>query len=149
MGSLDLEMYFEQPVLTGQLNSLQLHDLEDFQLYTCTPDLAIQRDFSHNAVLYIDEVLNMPKQEDLTLLPLYEQAYLETMEKHCNVLAHYKTTTVEGHTLFQVSVAVPTEDDAYVSTIVAEAAAMRDFILSETLYTFRRKQIRLRNVVHN
>jgi hypothetical protein len=149
LGSLDLEMYFEQPVLTGQLNSLKLHDLEDFQLYTCTPDLAIQRDFSHNAVLYIDEMLQMPMQEDLTLLPLYEQAYLETMEKHCHVLAHYKTTTQEGHTSYQVSVAFPVADDAYLSDIVAQAAAKRDFILSETLYAFRRKQIRLRNVVHN
>lgn len=145
MGSLDLEMYFEHPVLADQLNAWHLHDLEEFKLYTFADDLAIQRDLAHNAVLYMDEQLLMPEQEDLTLLPLYEQAYLETLEKHCQVLAHYKTSTDDGKPLYQVSIALPVCETESMAKIVDEAAALRHFIRTEMLYTFRRAKIRHEN----
>ncbi len=145
MGSLDLEMYFEHLVLANELNAWRLHDLEEFKLYTCADDLAIQRDLAHNAVLYMDERLLMPEQEDLTLLPLYEQAYLETLEKHCQVLAHYKTTADDGTPFYQVSIALAVPETESIANIVDEAAALRHFIRTEMLYTFRRAKIRHNN----
>ena len=63
MGSLDLEMYFEHLVLANELNTWRVHDLEEFKLYTCADDLAIQRDLAHNAVLYMDERYSCPNRK--------------------------------------------------------------------------------------